>query len=305
MKMTIENLGEREMANKKTTIVRVTVVVVLTCAAFTMIGGCSKRGEQGQDRFITVKGSDTMVHLVSNWAEAFMKKHPDIEVSVTGGGSGTGIAALLNGTTDICAASRKIKDKELMLALEKNVHPYEMAVAKDGIAVVVHPDNPVDKLTLEQLSKIFTGKTMRWSDVGGPNEEVEVLSRESSSGTYIFFQEMVLNKQDYMQDAKLLPATSSIIQSVSSDKWAIGYVGLGYAVAASDKVKIVPVKKDDSSPAIMPSDETVKSGAYPIARPLYLYTSGQPKGTVKDFVDFCLSAEGQQIVKETGYVAIN
>jgi phosphate transport system substrate-binding protein len=280
------------MANKKIMIVRLVVIVILICEVFTLTGGCSKRSEQGQDRFITVKGSDTMVHLVSNWAEAFMKKHPDIEVSVTGGGSGTGIAALLNGTTDICAASRKIKDKELMLAL-------------DGIAVVVNPDNPVGELTLEQLSGIFTGKTMRWSDIGGPDEEIEVLSRESSSGTYVFFQEMVLNKQDYMQDAKLLPATSAIIQSVSSDKWAIGYVGLGYAVAALDKVKIVPVKKDDNSPAIMPSDETVKLGEYPIARPLYLYTSGQPKGTAKDFVDFCLSAEGQQIVKETGYVAIN
>jgi len=293
------------MANKKATIVRVAEVVVLTCAAFTMTGGCSKRGEQGQDRFITVKGSDTMVHLVSNWAEAFMKKHPDIEVSVTGGGSGTGIAALLNNTTDICAASRKIKDKELMLALEKNVHPHEMAVAKDGIAVVVNPDNPVSELTLEQLSKIFTGKNLRWSDIGGPDEKIEVLSRESSSGTFVFFQELVLNKQDYMQDAKLLPATSAIIQSVSSDKWAIGYVGLGYAAAAGEKVKIVAVKGSKDSPAVIPSDGTVKSGQYPIARLLYLYTSGQPEGTVKDFVDFCLSAEGQQIVKETGYVAIN
>lgn len=233
-----------------------------------------------------------------------MKQNPDIEVSVTGGGSGTGIAALLNGTTDICAASRKIKNKELQLALEKNIHPNEIVVAKDGIAVVVHPDNPVNELTLEQLSKIFAERSHRWSDVGGSDEPIIVLSRESSSGTYVFFQEMVLKKQDYMQDAKLMPVTSAIIQSVSTDKTAIGYVGLGYALAAKDKVKIIAVKADDSSPAVMPSDETVKSGQYAIARPLFLYLNGEPKGAVKKFIDFCLSPAGQKVVIDTGYVAI-
>ena len=245
-----------------------------------------------------------MVHLASSWAETFMKQNPEIEVSVTGGGSGTGIAALLNGTTDICAASRNIKNKELQLALKKNIHPHEIAVAKDGIAVVVNPDNPVNELTLEQLSKIFTDKSIRWNNVGGPDEEILVLSRESSSGTYVFFQEMVLKKQDYMQDAKLMPATSAIIQSVSTDKAAIGYVGLGYALAAKDKVKIIAVKVDDNSPAVMPSDETVKSGQYAIARPLFLYLNGEPQGTVKKFMDFCLSAAGQAVVTETGYVAV-
>jgi phosphate transport system substrate-binding protein len=274
--------------------------------ALMLISGCSKRegGAGSEQQFITIKGSDTMVHLVSNWAETFMKQNPDIEVSVTGGGSGTGIAALLNGTTDICAASRKIKNKELQLALQKNIHPHEITVAKDGIAVVVNPDNPVNELTLEQLSKIFTDKSFRWSNVGGPDEEILVLSRESSSGTYVFFQEMVLKKQDYMQDAKLMPATSAIIQSVSADKLAIGYVGLGYALAAKDKVKIIAVKADDNSPAIMPSDETVKSGQYPIARPLFLYLNGEPQGTVKHFIDFCLSPAGQKVVKDTGYVSI-
>jgi phosphate transport system substrate-binding protein len=271
------------------------------------IAGCSKRDDRtgSEKRYITIKGSDTMVHLVSNWAEAFMNKREGVEVSVTGGGSGTGIAALLNETTDICAASRKIKSKELLQALEKNIHPYEIAVAKDGIAVVVHPENPVDRLTIEQLGKIFTGEVLRWSDVSGPDKEIEVLSRESSSGTYVFFQEMVLKKQDYMQDAKLLPATSAIIQSVSTDRWAVGYVGLGYAVAAEDKVKIIAVKESDESAAVIPSEQTVKSGKYPIARPLYLYLNGEPKGIVKDFVEFCLSSGGRKIVEETGYVAIN
>jgi phosphate transport system substrate-binding protein len=270
-----------------------------------LIASCSKRADKAQSekRYITIKGSDTMVHLVSNWAEAFMKKRPDLEVSVTGGGSGTGIAALLNGTTDICASSRKIKDKELNLAIQKNIHPNEIAVAIDGIAIVINPANPIDGLTMQQLSNIFTGKSLRWSDAGGPDEKIGVLSRESSSGTYVFFQEMVLNKQDFTQDAKLLPATSAIIQSVSTDRWEIGYVGLGYA-AAADKVKIVAIKANENSPAVIPSDKTVKSGEYPIARPLYLYLNGEPKGTLKDFVDFCLSAEGQKVVSQTGYVTI-
>ena len=274
--------------------------------ALMLISGCSRRedGTGSEQRLLTIKGSDTMVHLASSWAETFMKQNPEIEVSVTGGGSGTGIAALLNGTTDICAASRKIKNKELQLALQKNIHPHEIAVAKDGIAVVVHPDNPVKELTLEQLGRIFTDKSVRWNDVGGPDEEILVLSRESSSGTYVFFQEMVLKKQDYMQDAKLLPATSAIIQSVSTDKSAIGYVGLGYALAAKDKVKIIAVKADENSPAVIPSDETVKTGQYAIARPLFLYLNGEPQGTVKTFVDFCLSTDGQKVVTDTGYVAV-
>lgn len=294
------------MKEKATRHVRdIQISAVTAMIALALISGCSRRDDRdSEQRFITIKGSDTMVHLVSSWAEAFMQQNPGTEVSVTGGGSGTGIAALLNGTTDICAASREIKDKELELALQKNIHPNEIVVAKDGIVVVVHPDNPIGDLTLRQLGEIFSGRSLRWSDVGGPDEGIVVLSRESSSGTYVFFQEMVLKKQDYVRDAKLLPATSTIIQSVSTDKWAIGYVGLGYALAASDKVKIVAVKADDTSPAVTPSDDTVKSGQYPIARPLYLYLSGEPRGTAKAFIDFCLSPEGQAVVTDTGYVAI-
>ena len=287
--------------SRKNVIMAFVLALVLALGALT---GCSKRSGVGGQNSITIKGSDTMVHLVSNWAEAFMNKNPDVEVSVTGGGSGTGIAALLNGTTDICAASRKIKNKELDLALQKNVNPREIAVARDGIAVVVHPDNPVDGLTLDQLGRIFIDPAARWSDFGGPDEKIVVLSRESSSGTYVFFQEMVLKKKDYLQDAKLLAATSAVIQSASTDKTAIGYVGLGYALAAKDKVKIVAIKADAESPAVLPSDDTVKSGQYPIARDLYFYVGLEPKGAVKQFVDFCLSAEGQAVVTDAGYVAV-
>jgi phosphate transport system substrate-binding protein len=282
------------------------IVITMVLAALTAISGCAKQSGQDQDeqRYVTIKGSDTMVHLVSNWAESFMQQNPGTEVSVTGGGSGTGIAALLNGTTDICAASREIRDKESKLAVQKGIQPNEIVVARDGIAVVVNPDNPVSELTVEQLGNIFTGESRRWSAVGGPDEEIIVLSRESSSGTYVFFQQHVLNKQDFMQGAKLLPATSAIIQAVSTDRLAIGYVGLGYAAGAEDRVKIIAVKADDPSPAVVPSAETIRSGQYPIARPLYLYVNGQPRGTVKQFVDFCLSGDGPEIVEQTGYVAV-
>ena len=263
----------------------------------------AKAGD-GEKQSVTIKGSDTMVHLASSWAEEFMKGHPNVEVAVTGGGSGTGIAALLNGTTDICAASRKMKQKEKDLAAKKDLDPKEFVVARDGIAVVINPENPVDALTLEQLRKIYTGAYSNWNQVGGPEAPIVVLSRESSSGTYVFFQEMVLEKKDYRQDARLMPATSSIIQSVSSDKWAIGYVGLGYAAKAAGRVKILGVKDDAEAKAVMPSEETVDSGAYSIARPLHLYTAGDPKGATKEFIDYCQSPEGQKIVRQNGYVMV-
>ena len=298
------------MESTKKKKLKTAVICALTTLLVIATQGCSKRGteSEGDQTYVTIKGSDTMVHLVSNWAEEFMKINPGIEVSVTGGGSGTGIAALLNGTTDICAASRKIKNSELKLAIEKNIYPSgipnEFAVARDGIAVVVNPANPISELSMKQLEEIFAGPLTKWSRFGGPDEKIEVLSRESSSGTYVFFQKQVLNKKDYMQDAKLLPATSAIIQSVSMNDSAIGYVGLGYAIAAKDKVKILAIKADDNSPAIIPSEKTVKSGEYVIARPLYLYFKGSPKGILEKFIDFCMSEKGQQIVKQTGYVAV-
>ncbi len=280
------------------------LLTMLVVAA--VISGCSKSDDNsgGEKTFITVKGSDTMVHLVSTWAEVFMKENTGLEVSVTGGGSGTGIAALLNGTTDICAASRNIKEKETTLASQKGIAAKEIVVARDGIAVIVNPANPIAELTVEQIGKIFTGATQRWDQVGGQAESIEILSRESSSGTYVFFQEKVLNKKDYAQKAKLMPATSAIVQSVASNKNAIGYVGLGYAIAAKDKIKVLAVKADYGSASVIPSEQTVKSGEYEIARPLQLYTNGDVTGVVKKFIDFCLSSQGQEIVTQTGYVTV-
>lgn len=245
-----------------------------------------------------------MVHLVSAWAEEFMELHPDVELSVTGGGSGTGIAGLINGTTAICASSRNIKDTERELAAKRSVDPLEFKVALDGIAVIVHPENRVGALSLAQLQDIFTGKTTNWQEVGGEDRPLLVFSRESSSGTFVFFQEHVMNRQDYTPRARLLPGTSALVQAVSSDKGAIAYVGLGYVKEAAEKVKAISIKGEGDGEPVAPSDQSVEDGSYPVARALLLYTNGEPQGTAKEFVDFALSGPGQSIVRASGYVTI-
>lgn len=266
---------------------------------------CGPSQQRGNPNSVSIKGSDTMLHLMTGWADAFMKSHPGKSVSVTGGGSGTGIAALLNGTTDICASSRDLKDEEKRQAEKKGQKLHEHAVARDGIALVVNTDNPIGELTLEQIRKIYTGEISSWAQVGGSDEKVVAVSRESSSGTYLFFLEHVLNKQDFRKDALLLPATSAIIESVVDSPWAIGYVGLGYAKEAAGKVKVLAVKPDAEKPAIVPSAETVRSGEYSIARPLFLFTTGDETGATKEFLDFCGSPEGLAVVAETGYITVN
>lgn len=255
---------------------------------------------RAQDK-ITIKGSDTMVHLVSSWAEKYHEKTGQ-EVSVTGGGSGTGVAALINGTTDLCMASRDIKRKEILLAKQKGFKPHEIVVARDAIVVVVHKDNPLEELTLDQLKKIFTGEVKNWKEVGGADAPITILSRETSSGTYVFFMENVLQKEPYASSALLMPATSAMISEATTNKTAIGYVGLGYAVNATDRVKTLKVKKDADSEAVEASEENVNNGSYTIARPLYFYAKSRPRGEMKDFVDYCLSEEGQEIVQKEGYV---
>ncbi|OGQ99409.1 MAG: hypothetical protein A2521_12665 [Deltaproteobacteria bacterium RIFOXYD12_FULL_57_12] len=278
-----------------------------------MTAGCSSgskeekgAGQTGgnEARYLTVKGSDTMVHLVSTWAEAFMKAKPGTEISVTGGGSGTGIAALINATTDICAASRGIQDKEKTQATAKGVTPNEIPVARDGIAVIVNRENPVTELTVEQIGSIFSGKVTSWKDVGGPDQPILVLSRESSSGTYVFFQEHVMNKADYTVHARFLPGTSAVVQAVTADRWAVGYVGLGFLAEAGEGIHALHVKANAVAPAVEATEASVRAGGYAIARPLFLYTSGAPAGLIKEFVEFCLGPDGQRIVRETGYVTL-
>jgi len=282
----------------------------LTLLTLSLLISCGREKTSQNDgssevKYISIKGSDTMVHLAANWAETYMDKHKDVDISVTGGGSGTGIAALLNGTTDICIASRKIKSTEEKLAVKKGLSAKAIVTARDGIAIVVNPKNPIIELSIDQLGEIYTGAYTSWKDVGGPDEPIVILSRESSSGTYVFFQKRVMKKKDYTQEALLMPSTAAIIQSVVQDTWAIGYVGLGYATKASDKVKMLGVKDGPDSPAIGASVETVQNATYSIARPLHFYTNGDPTSATKDFIDFVLSKEGQAIVLEAGYVPVN
>ncbi len=279
------------------------VLLLLVMISFT-ISGCAKKDKQDSKtkKNITIKGSDTMVHLMSSLAEAYMKKMQGEQISVTGGGSGTGIAAIINGTTDICASSRDMQQKEKDEAKGKGVNIVEKIIAYDGLAVIVNPENPIKELTMDQIKKVFTGAYKNWKELGGPDQPITALSRESNSGTYVFFQEHVLNKENFAPSVKLMPASSSIAQSIGQDKWSIGYLGLGYTKEGN--VKVLNVKKDENSPAVTPNHNTVLDKTYSIARPLFLIFNGEPAGIQATFLDFAISADGQKIVEETGYVTL-
>ncbi|MBN2143883.1 MAG: phosphate ABC transporter substrate-binding protein [Candidatus Aureabacteria bacterium] len=260
-----------------------------------------------EEGMVQIKGSDTMVNLVQSWAETMMETSPDDFIAVTGGGSGTGLAALINGTCDIAMSSRNIKSKEIELAGKKGILPFETIVASDGLAIVVHSSNPVSELTLKQLSDIFTGKIKNWKEVGGSDAKIVILSREVNSGTHVYFKEHVLRNNDpasqeeFAPDALLLSSSQAIADEVAGNKDAIGYYGMGYI---SSKQKAVKVAMSENSASIAPLIENVTNGSYPISRPLFFYTNGEPKGTVKKFLDFCLSEAGQKIVLETDFVPI-
>lgn len=260
--------------------------------------GKSQRGTES----IQIKGSDTMVNLNQAWIERFMEYNPDSFVAVTGGGSGTGIAALLNQTCNIAACSRKIETEEMDLAKSKGINPREFVVALDGIVVVVHPSNPIEKLTIAQISDIFTGKITNWKEVSGKDEEIVVLSREINSGTYIYFKEHVLGEgKEYTENALLLPSSQSVADEVAQNPKAIGYYGMGYI---SPHQKPIAVSNDKNGPFVTPTIENVMNGSYYISRPLLMYTNGEPIGVVKRFLDFILSEEGQAIVKDIDFVPV-
>jgi phosphate transport system substrate-binding protein len=250
---------------------------------------------------VTVKGSDTMVILAQRWAEEYMKKNPAKKVQVTGGGSGTGIAALVNGTTDIANSSRAIKEAEAKQVEQKfNSKPAEIQVAKDGVAIYVNESNPVAQLTVDQVKSIYLGDVKNWKDVGGKDGPIVLYSRENSSGTYVFFKEHVLGNADFAAEAQTLPGTAAVVNAVSQEKNGIGYGGAAYAKGVKE-VKIVG--KDGQ--AYLPNAENVKSGKYALSRPLFMYTRTKPAGEAKDFIDFCLSSAGQGIVTQVGYYPIN
>ena len=253
------------------------------------------------------KGSDTMVNLALAWAEEYQNINPQVSVSVTGGGSGTGIAALVNNTVDIANASRAIKQEEIDLMRENGVDPIEFIVARDAIAVIVNHDNPVDNLTLQQISDIYSGKINNWREVGGEDRPIVRLSRETNSGTHVYFLEEVLRlgKKDdktlFSPDTLLLPSSEGITAEVHENPNAIGYDGLGYV---TPNVKVIGVSSTQDGNFVFPSAESVNNQTYPIARDLYMYTSGQPSEIEKEYLDWILSSVAQEIVKELGFVPI-
>ena len=249
---------------------------------------------------ITVKGSDTMVILAQKWAEVYMKTNNQVSVQVTGGGSGTGISALINGSTDICNSSRPLKQSEMDKLQDRySTNGIEIPCAKDGITVFLHESNPVKSLSIKQLSGIFTGKIRNWKEVGGPDADIKLYGRENSSGTYVFFKDNVV-KGDYAASCQTLPGTAAVVNAVSKDKFGIGYGGAAYAKG----IKHCEVKKDDKSPAFAPTPETIKAGTYPITRYLYMYLTNRPTGEVKKYIDWILGQEGQKLVVEVGYFPV-
>jgi len=296
----------------KTGILALAVIIVLA----VVISGCgdnqggNTEGGSELSGSFNVIGSNTVTPLTSVWAEEFMKMHPKVNIAVSGPGSGAGIAALINGTTDICQASRTIKQKEIDQAKANGVETYEIQVATDALSVVVNPANPVSELTIVQLSAIFTNKITNWKEVGGNDATIVVISRDTNSGTHVFFKEHMVQMKglstedkslEYGPKVLFLPSTEQGVSEAAKNPNAIFYPGLGYVTA---DVKPLAIKKTADSPGVLPSVETALDGTYPVARPLLYYTNGEPTGVIKDFIDYCLSPEGQRKVTEVGYVPL-
>lgn len=263
----------------------------------------------GTSEYINNTGSDTMVNLALAWAERYHQNVPETNLAVTGGGSGTGIASLINKTTDIANASRRIKLEEIESAESNSIIPTEFIVARDAIAVIVNPNNPVEELTLQQLSDIYSGKINNWDEVGGEDRPIVRLSRETNSGTHVYFLEQVLrlgekdNNTLFAKNTLLLPSSEVIGGEIRENPNAIGYDGLGY-VTPDMKVIAVSDERLEDSEFIYPSAETVNNGTYPIARDLYMYTAGEPDGPIKLYIEWIFSKEAQEIVTDLGFVPI-
>ena len=281
------------------------VLLVLLAAC----GGASGQTtpQPSTSAYIQNKGSDTIVNLALAWAEKYQAEHPDVSISVTGGGSGTGIAALLNKTVDIANASRQMQAEEIKQAKANGFDPVEFVIARDAIAVIVNPTNPVSRLTMQQISDIYSGKINNWSLVGGQDRPIVRLSREVNSGTHVYFRDMVIrlgdpkNKTFFATDTLLLPSSEGIISEIRQNPNAIGYDGLGYV---PPDLKVVAVARDANGPYVLPSIATVNDKSYPIARDLYMYTAGQPTGAIKAYLDWIVSPEAQTIVANLGFVPI-
>jgi phosphate transport system substrate-binding protein len=299
------------------------LLLLLLCTLFSVqMAGCNSRvgqpagsdvgnsgnSDDGANRAIQNKGSDTLVNIALAWAEAYRVVEPDVSIAVTGGGSGTGIAALINGTVDIANASRSMKENEIEQARSNGFEPVEHVVAIDALAVIVHPDNPVDGLTLQQLSDIYTGRITNWKEVGGRDATIVLLSRETNSGTHVYFLEEVVRKGEsdnediFAPQTLLMPSSVGITSELRRNPNAIGYDGLGYVDPAHEKVLVVA--RDSDSPYIKPAPDTAAEGLYPLARDLFMYTAGEPTGVVAAYLDWIVSPPGQEIVAQLGFVPL-
>ncbi len=258
--------------------------------------------------FIQIKGSDTSVNLVQRLAEVFMETNPNTAIAVTGGGSGVGIAALIANKVQIADASRPMKEKEYAAAKENGVIATEIAIGIDALSVVVHHDNSVKSLSMAQVGAIFRGEVTNWKEVGGPNLPISLYGRQPNSGTYVFFQEHVLGNKDYSARMKQMNGNAQIIEAISSDKSGISYVGVGYLFDDKGQllpgIKVLEIFAGAAKPVSPLVKENIQCGDYPIARALYQYTNGKPKGQVKDFVAFILSPAGQRVVEEMGFYPV-
>jgi phosphate transport system substrate-binding protein len=278
-------------------------VITISCG----LGNSTEAASDSSARYIENKGSDTIVNLALAWAERYQGSNPDVRISVTGGGSGTGIAALINGTVDIANASRQIKEEEIADAESNGIEPVEFIIARDAIAVIVNPENPVNELTLQQLSDMYSGKITNWTEVGGEDRPIVKLSRETNSGTHVYFLETVLrlgsseDKTLFSTDTLLLPSSEGIVAEIRQNPNAVGYDGLGYV---PHDLKTIAIAEQEGGAYVLPSIETVNDKTYPIARDLYMYTDGQPTGALRDYLDWILSEEAQQIVADLGFVPV-
>jgi phosphate transport system substrate-binding protein len=265
---------------------------------FALIALVAVPGAAFAGRGVTVKGSDTMVILAGRWAERYMSENRGQIVQVTGGGSGTGIAALINGTTDVCMASRPMKDEEKRKLRDRfQTMGVEIPVAKDGLSVYVNEANPVKSITLEQLKRVYRGELTNWKDLGGADALITLYGRENSSGTYVFFKDHVLGGRDFAARCQTLPGTAAVANAVAKDRNGIGYGGAAYAKGVRDLSLVV----NPGAAGVLPSADTVADGSYPLARDLYFYVRNKPAGDLKKFVDWVLSPAGQKLVTEVGY----
>src|SRR5690349_7202644 len=287
----------------------ITIFVLLFSASCGPRSSSQGAASNSSGTYIQNKGSDTIVNLALAWAEKYQAEHPQVRISVTGGGSGTGIASLINKTVDIANASRQIKAEEVTEAKSNGVDPVEHVIARDAIAVIVNPENPVSRLTLKQISDIYSGKINNWSQVGGDDRPIVRLSRETNSGTHVYFLETVIrlgNSKDktlFSMDTLLLPSSEGIIAEVRQNPNAIGYDGLGYV---PKDLKMIAIAEKEGGAYVLPSIPTVNDKTYPIARDLYMYTDGEPTGIVKEYLDWILDSDAQEIVVELGFVpAVN